>query len=372
MSNTETDVAPQKGMVFQMKKSLVKTLLIIGGSIVLGLAVVAGGVFAYIAAKKPFHTGDLTGTAAQFSIIDREIPVLPVRDSGNFVVLQLTDTHLIGVKGKDLKTFAAIEEQLMSIGPDLVVVTGDMLDGFNSAITVDKRGALEAVAEIFERYGQYWAYVPGNNDCEYLGSSADVAAYLGQNYPHCLLSNAEDITGATQYVIPIVDADGLVVHALVFLDSLARDPETNYLTYDCMKKDQADWLLEQLRALQEQAPLAKASVFFHMNTPAFTKAKNEGEPYSETYAMLDFPDSWSIRGNEIVDKAIAAADNVGLVSIGHLHPPANWCAYLDGTYYQVVRASGYQATSKPGAAVITIHTYDGNPRRLYDFEEIVF
>ena len=355
-----------------MKKSLIKTLVIIGGSVVLALALAIGGVLAYLIKQKPYHTGDLTGSAEQFSITDREIPPLPVRDSGNFVILQFTDTHLVSTKGKDLKTLAAMEEQLLRVMPDLVVITGDMLDGFNSKIVVDKRGALDAIAGIFERHDQYWACVPGNNDGEYLGSSADVAAYLGQNYPHCLISNVEAVAGAAQFVIPLIDADGETVHALLFMDSLARDPETNYLTYGCMKKDQADWLRDQLYALQEDAPLARASVFFHMNTPAFTAVKNEGEAYSEEYGMIDFPDSWSIRGNDIVDKAMATAGNVGLVSIGHLHPRTNQCAFLDGTYYHITRASGYQAVRRPGAALITIHTYDGSPRRLYDFEEIVF
>ena len=354
-----------------MQKSL-KKLLLFAGLAVLGLALLTAGLLAIFTAAKTFHTGDLTGTAEQFSIVGREVPPLPVRDSGNFVILQFTDTHLAGTRGKDAKTLAAMEEQLLSIDPDLVVITGDMLEGRNSKLVADKRGALCAVADILERHGQYWAFVPGNNDGEYLGSSADVAAFLGQTYPHCLLSNAEDIAGATQYVVPIVDAEGGTVHALLFMDSLARDPETNYMTYDCMKKSQADWLRERLADLREQAPLAKASVFFHANTPAFSQAKEEGEPYADGYAMLDFPDSWSIRGNEIVDRAIATAGSVGLVSIGHLHPRVNWCAYLNGTYYHITRASGYNAARRPGAAVITIHTYDGSPRRLYDFEEIVF
>ena len=354
-----------------MRKPSKKTLLIVG-AVVLALAVLLGGAGAFVGLRKPFHKGDLTGAAAQFSITDREITGLEVRDSGNFVILQLTDTHLSGIKGKDAETLAAVEEQLLTLRPDLVVVSGDLLDGFNSKIFRDKKGALGAFAEIFERHAQFWAYIPGNNDCEYMGSSADVAAWLGQKYPLCLVANEENLTGATQFVVPLRNAAGEVVHALVFMDSLARDPETNYLTYDCMKKDQADWLRTQLQELKASAPLARASVFFHMNTPAFTKAKNEGEAYAEGYATIDFPDSWAIRGNEIIDRAIAAAGNVGLVSMGHLHPPVNWCSYLDGIYYQVVRASGYAVTTKPGAALITIHTYEGSPRRLYDFEEIVF
>jgi len=354
-----------------MQKFLKKLLFFLGIG-VLGLALLAAGLLSIFKATKTFHRGDLTGTADKFSIVGREVPALPVRDSGNFVILQFTDTHLISTKGKDAKTLAAMEEQLLSIDPDLVVITGDMLEGVNKKLVVDKRGALCAVADIFERHGQYWAYVPGNNDCEYLGSSADVAAFLGQTYPHCLLSNAKDVSGATHFIVPVEDAEGETVHALVFMDSLARDPETNYLTYDCMKKNQADWLRFQLQRLKEEAPLAKASVFFHMNTPAFTQAKNEGEPYADKYAMLDFPDSWTIRGNETVDRAIHDAGSVGLVSIGHLHPHGNACAFLDGRYYHVTRASGYQAARRPGAAVITIHTYDGSPRRLYDFEEVVF
>ena len=346
-----------------MKKK--KLLILI--SIALGLAVLAGGACVYVAVKKPFRTGDLTGTAQLHSIVDRPVPSLPVRDSGNFVILQFTDTHLTGTKGKDAKTLAAMEQLLLSHAPDLVVIAGDLTGSFGKKMFADKRGALDAAAALFERHGQYWAYVPGEDDGEALGTSADVAAWLGLTYPHCILSNEAELTGAVQYVIPLLDGEGVAVHALVFLDSLARDPETNDLTYDCMKKDQADWLRESLRALGG----VKASVFFHMNTPAFTQAK-QGEPYKEDYAMIDFPDSRLIRGNEIIDKAMAAAGNVGLVSIGHLHPAGNRCAFWEGTYYHIARASGYRAASKPGAALITIHTYDGSPRRMYDFAEIVF
>ena len=224
-----------------MQKALKKMLLLLG-AIVLGLAALVGGAFAVIKGAKLLHTGDLTGTAEKFSIVGREVPPLPLRDSGNIVILQFTDTHLAATKGKDAKTLAAMEEQVVSLNPDLVVVTGDMLDGINSQLVVDKRGALCAVADIFERHGQYWAYVPGNNDGEYLGSSADAVAFLGRGYPHCLLSNAENIAGAAQFVVPVVNANGETVHALVFLDSLGRDPETNFLTYDCMKKSQSAWL----------------------------------------------------------------------------------------------------------------------------------
>ncbi|MDR0531922.1 MAG: metallophosphoesterase [Oscillospiraceae bacterium] len=338
----------------------------------LALLLAFAGLFAWNYFKKPFHKGDLTGAAAADAAVGRAVPSMDVNGDGDFTILQINDTHLITSRGKDEKTIDAIAAQLDRLKPDLVVAAGDILDGFNSKIFVNKRAALCALADMFELRGQYWAYVPGNNDGEYLGSTADVTAFLAENYAYCILSNPPGLSGETQYAIPLREADGNVVHELIFMDSLMRDPETHYLTYDSFKQDQADWLLAQLTELKEQAPNARASVFFHMNTPAFSEAKNRGEAYAEGYAMIDFPDNWAIQGNYIVDDAMRAAGNVGLVSIGHLHPPVNWCAYLGTTYYHITRPAGYQVTKRPGGAKITIHTADGNPRRLYEFEEIVF
>ncbi|MDR2753436.1 MAG: metallophosphoesterase [Oscillospiraceae bacterium] len=341
------------------------------GSIVLAAAILAGGAFAYVAIQKPFRTGELTGTPVGTQI-GRAVPPMQVDRNGDFVILQFTDTHLIDVRGKDLKTLDAIAAQVGRVGPDLVVVTGDMLDGLNTKLFADKRASLAAIASLFERRETPWAYVPGNNDGETMGTTAEVVGFLAKNYQFCVLGNKKGLTGETQYAIPLLDEDGVTVHELLFMDSLMRDPETHYVTYDCMKQDQADWLQARLLALKAAAPLARASVFFHMNTPAFTAAKNEGAPYAAGYATSDFPDEWSIDGNQAVDDAMNAAGNVGLVSIGHLHPSQNWCNFLDKTYYHIARPSGYQVAKQPGATKITIHTDEGNPRRQYDFEEILF
>ena len=342
-----------------------KKKILIPVSIVLALALLLGGAFLYVRSAKPFHTGDLTGTAAQYPYEGRETAPMEVRDTGAFVILQFTDTHFTTGKGKDAKTLKAIGDEVDRVRPDLVVITGDMLEGHNSLIFYDKQGATDAIAEMFEHREQPWAYVPGNNDCEYLGTSEDVAAYLAKNYEYCILSNepgpdgvAPFLTGATQYAIPLLYADGTVAHELLFMDSLGRDPDTNYLTYGYFKQDQANWLEGQLMALKEEAPLARASVFFHGNTPAFSDA---------------FEEVWrNTEGSAVVDEAMARAGNVGLVSIGHIHPPVNWLAYLGRTYYQVVRASGYSSTKTPGGVMITIYPGDGNPQRQYSFEEVVF
>lgn len=331
------------------------------------LLVAAGGTLAVLYLAHPFHTGDLTGLGGSTTVEGRTIAPMQVDANGDFVILQFTDTHLSTAQGADRKLLALIESQTARVLPDLVVITGDMLDGYNARIVRNKQAALTAIADIFERRQQPWVWLPGNNDGEYMGSNADIAAYLS-GYDYCLISNEPGLTGTVQFTLPLHYEDGSIAHELIFMDSLARDPATNYITYDAMKPDQADWLAARLSALKQAAPLARASIFFHMNTPAFTAAKNQGEPYAEGYAKPDFPDSWAIAGNRVIDDAIAAAGNVGLVSIGHLHPSANQCAYHGKTYYHIARSTRY--AKEQGGTVITLHTDDGNPRRQYTFSSL--
>lgn len=73
-----------------------------------------------------------------------------------------------------------------------------------------------------------------------------------------------------------------------------------------------------------------------------------------------------------LDKVLTDSQSVGLVSIGHIHPDTNYCSFLNGTYYHVVRPSGYNVTKNPGCVKITIHTGAENTREMYAFEEIIF
>lgn len=338
------------------------------------LALLAGGLYAFIAAKQPFHTGSLAGEAASSAVIGRGLPEFSVGGNGDFTILQLTDTHFIAPSNrKDRDSLAAVAAQLDAQPVDLVVCTGDIWDGYNSFLVVNRRASVEALAQMMEDRGQYWAFVPGNNDGEdpALGSTADLAAVLA-GYPHCLVANEEGLTGNTQYVLRLHNAAGELVHALVFMDSLLRDPTTDYKTYDHFKDDQAQWLRGVLEGLKAENANLRASLFFHMNPPSFSQALLHGEPYSEDYGALDFPGDWGIAGSANVDAAMQAVGNVGLVSIGHLHPPVNWCNYWNGTYYQIVRASSYHGSDKPGAALITIHSGAENTRDMYDFAEIIF
>jgi len=342
----------------------------------LALVLVVGGIAGYLFLAKPFAKGDISGAADTVSITDRAIPYLPVDENGDFVLLQITDTHLYNATGKkDSRTLEELRKLVQAQQPDLVVATGDIFDGINPYLFWNKRAAVEALAELFEEENQYWAYVPGNNDGEYLGSARDVAAALSA-YPRCILANEEGLTGATQFSMDIqtmagetaYEKAGKTVHSLIFMDSLARQ-EKNRSKYDFMKADQAAWLAKTLDEKKLSNPNMKVSLFFHMPTPAMNAAQEQGEAYQEGYAPIT--DLWPAPPNEAVDEVITKAGNVGLVAIGHVHPPESWCSYYNQTYYHIARASGYEGAKEPGATRIIIHTAAADTRSMYDFEEIL-
>ena len=313
--------------------------------------------------------GDITGRSQTASVVGRAVPTFAVDANGDFTILQFTDTHLIsGTTGKDEKTLAAIRTQIETQTPDLVVLSGDMVEGSNADPRFDKLAAIETVGALFEELGQYWAYVPGNNDGEKNGSTEDVVAVLSA-YGHCIMADAENLTGATQYAVDLLRADGTLAHSLIFMDSLARDANNDY---DYMKADQVQWAKDTIAQKQAANPQVTVSLFFHMNTPNFAFAGQNGTPYSTDIAPIPADFYTGIDGNAALNSVLAEAGCVGLVSIGHIHPETNYVSFYNNTYYQVVRASGFGVTDAPGCAQITIHTNAETAEAMYDFAELTF
>ena len=326
-----------------------KKKLILSASLVLAMALLLGGAFLYARSIDYFRVGDLTGYAAEHPYAGRAVPAMRLRDTGEFVVLKFTDTHFSNGRGRDARLLRKMEAALETTKPELAVITGDMLDTWGETFA-DKRAALEAVADMFERFSQPWAYVPGNHDGEDLGASEDVAAYLAHNYEHAILSNGEGLTGAVQYAVPVLDAGGGTAHMLLFMDSLSyEEVENGDWWQENFKPDQVAWLAAQLDALKEEAPQARASVFFHFETPALAFATEPANWHE-----------WCPAGNAAVDDVMQAAGNVGLLSTGHWHQ--SHLAFADGMYYHVTR--------NPGASLITIVPGSADTQAAYDFAEI--
>ncbi len=307
------------------------------------------------------NKGDISGYAQTVNA-EKELPALSTDENGDFTVLQISDTHFTtGLSYNDVAVMNNIEAQIAELKPDLAVLSGDILDG-GEAGAYNKQYVLDTLGNLFESLGQYWAYIPGNNDGLTYGTSADVTAYLTQ-FEHCLCADVKEISGGAQYSIDI-ETDGEVVHSLIFLDTMDYDNEDDVHIYGYVHEDQVKWCEEEINSKLTKYGDIGMSVFIHENTPNFAKAALYGEAYAEGYSTLDeVAEMYDIPKNAPLDVIFQNA-GVGLVSMGHVHPSECKCSFYEDAYYHITPRADVMMT------LITIHTTADNNRDMYDFQQV--
>lgn len=308
------------------------------------------------------NKGDISGYA-QIVSVQKELPDLSADENGDFTVLQFTDTHFTtGMSFGDLNLLIKMKSQTEKYDPDLVVVTGDMLDDGNDG-SFNKVYVLRTVAEMFEELDQYWSYVPGNNDGMNYGTSEDVVAYLSQ-YEHCLVSDEPEISGGCQYSLDIL-SDGEMTHSMLFIDTMDYDNDDPDHTYGYVHADQVQWCEDEIGRKKAENKDVFVSVFLHENTPNFARAAKKGECYAWYYPKVTIQlEQYDIPKNQPLDDVFTESDCVGLLSMGHKHPLTAECSFYEGTYYHVTPKTVLSST------LITIHTDADNTRDMYDFRSV--
>ena len=305
--------------------------------------------------------GDISGCAE--TVTFGELPDFYADDKGDFTVLQFTDTHFTTMTSlSDLFLLEKMKAQTEKYSPDLVVMTGDMIDDGNEC-KFNKAYVLRTVAEAFEEMEQYWAYVPGNNDGVNYGTSEDVVAYLSQ-YEHCLVADEKDISGGCQYSLDIYDENELA-HSMLFIDTMAYDNDDPDHIYGYVLPDQVAWCEDEINSKKAENDDVYVSVFLHENTPDFFRAAEKGKSYKWYYPQVTVQlPQYDIPKNQPLDDVFRESGCVGLLSMGHKHPAAAECSFYDGIYYHVTPQTVLAST------LITIHTDADNTYEMYDFESV--
>lgn len=306
--------------------------------------------------------GDISGYAETVTF-DRELPDFYADKNGDFTVLQFTDTHFTTMTSlNDRFLLQKMKSQTEKYDPDLVVVTGDMIDDGNDG-KFNKAYVLRTVAEAFEEMDQYWAYVPGNNDGINYGTSEDVVAYLSQ-YEHCLVSDVPEISGGCQYSLDIYDESELI-HSMLFIDTMDYDNDDPDHIYGYVHEDQVQWCDDEIDSKKAENDNVTVSVFLHENTPDFFRAAKKGEKYKWYYPEVTSQlEKYNIPKNQPLDDVFRNSGCVGLLSMGHKHPAAAECSFYNGIYYHVTPQTVLAST------LITIHTDEDNVREMYGFESV--
>ena len=342
------------------KKKIVRIIAIILAVVLLG----AGSFGGYVLYRFNFNAPkDLKNSYDE--IYNQPQITYDVGDDGEFSVLKINDTHFYnGTCEKDAKTIEDLKVILDSTPCDFIVMNGDMIDGFNLNADYDKYGAAKIFADLVDSYNIPWTFLPGNNDGEIDGENEDLIAYLMQ-YKNFVYGNEVNIDGDMQFFIDL-EYKGELAHSLAFLDSNARTIKA-IGEYDYIKESQINWLLSKIDERK-----VKTSVFFHMNTPEFKTAFEQGEAY-ENFPSAYVYDLDNITKNKLFDDMTADNEYISLISIGHVHSN-NMCSFYNGRYYQLSSVSGYNASHpddmKPSCTLTVIDVTETNPQEMYEFSKI--
>lgn len=346
-----------------MQKSKLKPALKVSAAVLAVVIIIAGTFGGYVLYR---FNCNKSGAAHSYSeIFSREQVVFDVDDTGIFNVLQINDTHMFnGTCENDAKTLAGIKNVLSENIYDLIILNGDIVDGFNLKSDYDKYGAISYLAEIIEETDTPWTFAPGNNDGEIDGENEDIIAYMMQ-YDNFICGNEENIDGSMQVYIEL-NYNGALSHGIAVMDSGSRTVKA-VGPYDYIKENQAQWLADETNKRN-----VKTSVFFHMPTNAFETAFDEGTPYEGYFMSKAYPYD-EIKNDTVFDEILEDNGNIALISCGHQHSN-NMCSFYNGRYYQLSHTSGYSASRDdfitPAVTEISINVADGDIQTMYEFNQI--
>lgn len=280
---------------------------------------------------------------------------LSFRDNGTFKIMQLADLHFsvdehtcrdvpdVSHCHSHTDTIAAISGWLDSEKPDMVVFTGDQLNGQRSSW--DERSTLPLWLELVVDRQIPWAAVLGNHDSESGFMTRREQVALLARYPYSVTQVGPAINGAGNFDVPLV-INGTEAFTLWFLDSGAH-PRPNLLRpleslrYDWVRTDQITWL-EHGQA-QRQRP---GMLFVHIPVPeAFSRVDRDkrGRAMKQGVRLERFHRLGAQARAGLFD-AVArtrrAAAGIRVIVHGHMHNNADcrrirgvWICFGGGTSY---------------------------------------
>jgi predicted MPP superfamily phosphohydrolase len=200
---------------------------------------------------------------------------------GRFKIVQFTDLHLHEGGDKDHQTLTLIGEILDIEKPQLVVLTGDTLSG-----AAKRQETVALVAGPMAERKIPWAVVLGNHDDEWpkdVEKPKDRRGLMEMFVRQpCSVSKVgpEGIFGASNYCLPVYDADGTRKKwALYMLDSNAYPPKKELGSYDWIHSDQIAWYSQTSKALAEErdGKPCPALAFFHIPLPEYEYALTDAQ-----------------------------------------------------------------------------------------------
>jgi hypothetical protein len=270
-------------------------------------------------------------------------PELRLRADGTFTIVQFTDTHFTNTEPMDEQTLALMTQVLEAEQPDLVMLTGDVIDGGRCP---DPAAAWRLAVSPIVAKGLPWAAVFGNHDDEGRLDRVALTA-LQQGIPGCLSQRGPDhLTGVSNYVLKVLDKQGShsVAH-LYCIDSNSYS-KTGVGVYDWIHRDQIAWYAQTAHQLAEANGGEKltALAFFHIPLPEYHEVWDYHPCYGVKYEEICPPFV-----NSGLFAAMHEAGDVLGTFVGHDHVN-DFIGNLYGIRLAYGRATGFNTYGREGMA----------------------
>lgn len=287
---------------------------------------------------------------------------LKFNESGAFKIVQFTDLHEHSIE--NVKTTKLIENILNSEKPDLVVLTGDNIDG-RYLKKEDVSKVIANIARPMENRKIPWAVVLGNHDCESCNVSRKKEMKIYMSFRYNLSKDYSSVPGRSgDYNLIIKDSNGnKPVFNIYMLDSGSY----YHNGYDYIKTQQIAWYEKQSASLKKISGKSVPSLmFFHIAL----KQQNNAWKTKKAIGSRNEKESTQTIDNKMFSALIKMGDVKG-VFVGHDHTN-DYLGTLKGISLGYGRCTGYDGYGKKGyvrgARVFII--YESNPGNFKTYERL--
>ncbi|MBO4703266.1 MAG: metallophosphoesterase [Bacilli bacterium] len=199
--------------------------------------------------------------------------MLELEYTGNFKILQLTDTHIADKDDQDLH-YAFLDLLIKDANKandlDFIVVTGDLF-------TFAGKATARRYCDFLDSYGIPWSVVFGNHDEQTYFSVDWWTNYLNNYGSNCYFKDIQDddVAGNCNFAINLKKG-GVVTDQLIMMDS-NRYYFGDYMGYDYFKKSQIDWYSELVdQTAADNGGVVNSLMFYHIPLPEVNDAYEKG------------------------------------------------------------------------------------------------
>lgn len=252
---------------------------------------------------------------------------------GKFKILMFSDVQ--ERTSFDAKTLKHIKKMLDETKPDLVLLGGDQCMGPDVLTIEDFKEFLAALVAPIEERKIPWAHIYGNHDHD-LKFDPFLQQKLYEDYPYCISKHTEDISGVTNFMLPIYKHNseeigfniwGIDTHrnALDYFEKLNIKNINNIKVvplgvgrYDTIHFDQMMWYWNSSIEIEKYAGKKIPSLMcMHVAPPEFAIVVNNPEECNLVGHNTERIDS-SVLNSGIFSQILQRGD-VSCIACGHTH-----------------------------------------------------